>query len=299
MNKKNSEIINPSWMETPKVCKEDIKKAFKDVGVAPFDIVLIHSSMKSFGYVVGGPISVINAAKESVTENGTVVFPTLVQKDFENAYKNWDVKNSPSDVGLITETFRLLPGSIRSDQATHPVAAWGKQADELTKEHSSYGPRMGVFGDYCFSYSSPWQKMYMYEARIVFIGIDMMYNTFKHFAEYLLMEYYCNSIANQKLKCIAMSKIARHNVSGIWPFHDALKAQVILDKLGLISYAKCGNSLFASIKANDYVDTVLKLFKENPKAWFSKEVVSWIEKYTMPQQLAATAKVLASQNSGL
>jgi len=266
-------------LKVAKVSKEDIVKAFKDVGVAPSDIVLIHSSLKSFGHVIGGPISVINAAKEAVTESGTIVFPTIVQKDFANVYKNWDIKNSPSDVGTITEIFRLLPDSIRSNQATHSVAAWGSKAVEITGEHSSYGPRMGVFGDYCFSYSSPWQKMYIHGARIVFIGIDMVYNTFKHFVEYILMEHYYNSIEDQKNKCLAMKKIARHNVPGVWPFHDAKRTQAILERLGLISHAKCGNSIFTSIKADDYVDNVFKLFKENPENWFNEEVVSWIENY--------------------
>ena len=72
--------------------------------------------------------------------------------------------------------------------------------------------------------------MYMYGARIVFIGIDMVYNTFKHFAEYLLMEYYYNSISDQKTKCLAMSEIARHNVPGVWPFHNAKKTKLLWNK---------------------------------------------------------------------
>ncbi|RAV21444.1 AAC(3) family N-acetyltransferase [Paenibacillus contaminans] len=262
------------------VTKDDIVRAFRETGAGPSDILLIHSSLKSFGKVIGGPKSVIDAAKETVTESGTVVFPTLVQKDFPNAYRNWDVNRSPSDVGVITETFRLLPDSLRSDQATHSVAAWGNQAAELTREHSSYGPRMGVFGDYCFSYSSPWQKMYIQKALIVFIGIDTMYNTFKHFAEYMLMEHYCSGITDPRRKCAAMSKIARHNVPGVWPFHDARKTQQTLDELGLVTYAACGNSKFTSIRADRYVDNVLRLFKESPEMWFDDEVLEWIQAYT-------------------
>jgi len=257
----------------------DIERAFREVGVGLSDTVLIHSSMKSFGQVEGGPLTVIAAAKAVVQDSGTVVFPTLVQQDFANAYRNWDIEKSPSDVGLITETFRLQPGSIRSDQATHSVTAWGSKAAALTGEHSAYGPRMGVFGDYCFSYSSPWQKMYLGEARIVFIGIDMLYNTFKHFAEYMLVEHYCNSIEDSRRKCEAMSKVARHNVAGVWPFHDAAKTQAMLEGLGYISYTRCGNALLTSIKANDYVDHVLTAFKEAPSEWFDEPFLEWLERY--------------------
>jgi aminoglycoside 3-N-acetyltransferase len=261
----------------PSVSKADMIRAFKEVGVVPADVVLIHSSLKSFGYVTDGAPGVIQAIKETVTESGTVVFPTIVQQDFLNAYRNWDIHASPSDVGHISETFRLLPDSIRSDQATHSVAAWGNKAAEITGEHSAYGPRMGVFGDYCFSYSSPWQKMYLHKARIIFIGIDMVYNTFKHFAEYLLVEHYCNAIGDPNNKCLAMSKIARHGVPGIWPFHDAQKTQSMLDGLGLIAYTTCGNSVFTSIKADDYVDIVLRSFKKSPEMWFDDAFLAWIE----------------------
>ncbi|GAA3413666.1 hypothetical protein GCM10020370_70850 [Paenibacillus hodogayensis] len=254
-----------------------IVRAFQEVGVGQADTVLIHSSLKSLGHVDGGPLSVIDAIKEVVTENGTVVFPTLVQRDFANAYRNWDIHTSPSDVGHITETFRLLPDSFRSDQATHSVAAWGKRAAELTSEHSAYGPRMGIFGDYCFSYSSPWQKMYLHKARIVFIGIDTVYNTFKHFAEYALVEHYCSTIRDPGNKCLAMSKIARHNVPGVWPFHDAIKTQAMLDELGLVAYTTCGNSLFTSVKADEYVDKVLEVFKNNPQQWFNDAFLAWLE----------------------
>lgn len=267
--------------EVPVVTKADILSAFKAVGVNESDIVLIHSSMKSFGYVEGGPLSVIDAAKEAVTRQGTVVFPTLVQRDFANAYKHWDKEKSPSDVGYITETFRKLPDSIRSDQATHSVAAWGKKAYELTWEHCAYGPRQGVFGDYCFSYSSPWQKMYLNGARIVFIGIDTVYNTFKHFAEYKLVEYYIHSIPCEKKKCMAMSKVARHNVSGVWPFHDAKKTQMSLDQAGLLTYADCGNSLLISMKADQYTDHVLALFKKDPGMWFDKAFLNWLEEFVL------------------
>ncbi|MFD0712611.1 AAC(3) family N-acetyltransferase [Paenibacillus sp. GCM10027626] len=259
----------------------DIVCAFRVVGVAPSDTVLIHSSMKSFGKVEGGPLAVIQAAKEAVTDKGTVVFPTLVQQDFANAYRNWDICRSPSDVGLITETFRQLPDSIRSDQATHSVAAWGSKAVDITGEHSAYGPRMGVFGDYCFSYSSPWQKMYFAEARIVFIGIDTVYNTFKHFSEYLLVEHYLSSIADPRRKCEAMSMIARHNIAGVWPFHDATKTQALLEERGLVTYARCGDSLLTSLKANDYVDQVLEAFKQDPAVWFDRAFLAWLERYVL------------------
>ena len=267
------------------VRRGDITDAFREVGVGDGDILLIHSSLKSFGYVEGGAMSVIEAAKAAVGEDGTVVFSTLVQRDFEHAYRNWNRETSPSDVGTITEVFRTLPGTLRSDQATHSVAAQGKKAAWLTGEHCAYGPRMGIFGDYCFSYSSPWQKMYMENAKIVFIGVPTLYNTFKHFVEYSLVEYYLGLISPAEEKCAAMSEVAvyrqieRGEPRGVWPFHSTEQTDELLKEHGLIRYADCGSSHFTMIEAKPYVDTVLAAFKAGPENWFDEGFVGWLKKY--------------------
>ncbi len=261
------------------VTRADIIEAFGAVGVSSGDILLIHSSLRSFGRVDGGAQAVIDAAKNAVTPEGTVVFPTLVQRDFENAYRNWDIQNTPSDTGAITEAFRLLPDSLRSDQATHSVAAWGARAEELTCEHGAYGPRMGIFGDYAFSYSSPWQKMYLLGARIVFIGVDMVYNTFKHFVEYRMMERLLAGIADERERCRAMGELYRYNRPGVWPLHDGKKTQAVLDEMGLVRYAHCGASLFTSVWADEYVDQMTRLFLRSPEEWFNAPMMDWLNRY--------------------
>ena len=157
----------------------DIRNALQRLGVKPGDICLFHSSYKSLGPVENGAADVIRGFEEAVGEEGTVVVPTLCSQDFENSYKTWHL-DKPSDVGYLTEYFRKLPGSLRSDHATHSVAARGKLALELTKEHAAFGPHYCPFGEYAFADSSPWTKMYHHNAKIVFLGVNMRYNTMKH-----------------------------------------------------------------------------------------------------------------------
>ena len=183
------------------------------------------------------------------------------------------------------EVFRTLPGTLRSDQATHSVAAHGKKAARLTDGHCDYGPRMGIFGDYCFSYSSPWQKMYMENAKIVFIGVPTLYNTFKHFVEYCLVEHYLCRISPIEDKCAAMSEVAvyrqieRGEPRGVWPFHSTEKTDELLKDNGLIRYGHCGNAHLTMIEAKPYVDTVLAAFKAAPESWFDGGFVGWLKKY--------------------
>ena len=104
------------------VTASDMKAAVERLGVTEGDILLVHSSFKSLGPCEEGAATVIGGLQAALGESGTLVFPTLCQKDWENVYKNWHL-DAPSDVGYLTNYFRKLPGALRSNQATHSVAA--------------------------------------------------------------------------------------------------------------------------------------------------------------------------------
>ena len=141
------------------VTRFDITKAARQVGIRKGDIVMMHSSFKSLGEVDGGAETVIGGMLDAVGEEGTLVLPTFSQKDFGNSYKTWHM-DKPSDTGYLTEYFRKREGSLRSDQATHSVAAFGKMAKEITATHGHTHKRFGNFGDTPFSADSPYEKMY-------------------------------------------------------------------------------------------------------------------------------------------
>ncbi len=260
------------------VKKDDIVKALIEIGVRKGDVIIVHSSLRSMGYVDGGAETVIKALIEVLGECGTLAMPTLIQKDFENAYDTWYL-DKPSDVGYITEVFRKWPRALRSDQATHSVAAIGKRANELTAGHTSFGPRYGIFGDTAFSHSSPWQKLYDWNAKAIFIGVDMNVNTSKHLLEYMLVEEAIENIDDPEIRAIQKMKIRDYSRLSdkdlIWPFIDAGKYQNMADEYGLLRYAKCGDATFMSCPIGDASNLIYTSIKENPKAWFPDEVVQW------------------------
>ena len=161
----------------------DVFETLKKLGITDGDIILIHSSLKSFGRVDGGADAVIDGAIRAVGKGGTVVVPTLLTRSFKVAYEIWDKDVCPSEVGLISETLRLRKGAFRSDQASHSVAAVGDKAEYLTSTHSTSKARIFPYGDYAFSHGSPWQKMYDLNAKIVMMGAPYNTITFRHFVK--------------------------------------------------------------------------------------------------------------------
>lgn len=108
------------------------------LGVSPGSEIVVHSSLSSIGYVVGGAETVIVALLEAVDiKRGTVVVPTLTGT-VENGPLNppyFHVKESKCWTGIIPETFRLRQEAYRSLNPTHSVAAIGANAIDLTTGH--------------------------------------------------------------------------------------------------------------------------------------------------------------------
>ena len=261
------------------VTRRDIVDALRRLGVSRGDVVLVHSSLKSLGYVEGGADTVIQAFLEAVGEEGTLVMPTLIQKDFANAYKTWYL-DKPSDVGYITEVFRHYPGAIRSDQATHSVAALGPRAEELTKDHGAFGLRHGPFGETPFALSSPWQKLYDWDAKVVLLGVNMDKNTLKHLTEYCLIEEALCQVDSPAEREKLKGRLWHHGCtpeSGkLWPFYDSLLMQGEADRAGLLRKTQCGQAQVIEYQAKASCDFAGTLLRTQPERWFTPPMRQWL-----------------------
>ena len=119
------------------ISKKHLIKNFTSLGIIKGDLLFVHSSLRSIGFVDNGPISVIEAIMDVIGPTGTLVFPTFsINKTMENTLNNkkyiFDPDKTPSTVGKITEVIRKLPNVKRSIHPTHSVAALGPLAEEIS-----------------------------------------------------------------------------------------------------------------------------------------------------------------------
>ncbi len=149
------------------VIKKTIKKGLREIGVRKGDLVMVHSSLSSFGYVEGGADTVIDALMEVVGEEGTILMPT-----FNPRVKIFDPLTTPSSVGKITEVFRKMKGVLRSIHPTHSYASWGKWAEYLIKDHKE---THGI--------DSPLGKLARKGGYVLMLGAPPGSNTSIHIAE--------------------------------------------------------------------------------------------------------------------
>jgi len=229
-------------MEEQLITKEKIVSDLKKIGVEQGDVLFIHSSFKSIGKVEGGAQTVIDALMESVGESGTILMPVFnLVKD---RLGTWDVKTTPSTTGYLTEYFRTMPGTFRSDHYCHSVAARGANACEFVSGHR--GARGMVspwdheqFG--CdFGYESPFMKLYLHpKSKILMLGVDYRSSTFCHLVEVIFW--------NERL---LTSKKAVY----IWLNREKLGQY--FDSLGKLSRAFIGQADSRLFKIRDFVDTL-------------------------------------------
>ena len=275
------------------VTMQDMRAALDQFGIERDAILLTHSSLKAAGHIEGGAEAVIEAIEATVPD-GTVVFPTLSQKNFETAFEDWSL-DRPSDVGAITETFRLQSGSLRSDNPTHSVAARGRLARDLVKDHARGEGRYGVFGDLCFGAESPWQRMFDSRTRygvrcyVLFWGVDTVYNTFKHFSEYRLAENLLNDVRDSDQRNeLRLSLLHKPSIphprkeAQIWPFYTAKLLEPMLFEVGIARRVPLGESALILCDAYEMMSFAERILATEPHRIIENEAaLAWIERAKM------------------
>ncbi|MBA3665073.1 MAG: AAC(3) family N-acetyltransferase [Bacteroidetes bacterium] len=151
------------------VTQEVIENALAKNGIHQGDTVMLHSSLSKIGFVKGGAETVIQAFLKVIGGQGTLVMPSFpavgYNYDYLNAFPVFDIKNTPSKMGVITEVFRKMKGVKRSFHPTDSVCALGPQAEYLTSTH--FG-RLTPYDE-----NSPFFKLTKLNAKIVMIGVTL------------------------------------------------------------------------------------------------------------------------------
>lgn len=148
------------------------------LGLRQNDIVLVHSSLKSIGRVAGGPAAVIDALLDILGPTGILVFPSF-QKGGEYKLLSegvvFDVCATPTQQGLLPETFRQRAGVIRSLSPTHCLAAAGANAAALLAGHEKCNVSVG--------HNTPFEKIARQGGKILLLGVTHACNTMLHYVE--------------------------------------------------------------------------------------------------------------------
>jgi len=242
-----------------------IQKMLVHFGVPPDGVLLLHSSFKSFardGYVAK---SVLQAFCDYMSA-GTLLLPTMSWRFVKKEKPFFDVRETPSNTGILTELFRTLPGVIRSVHPTHSVAGKGKDAAKILATHQESATPC--------DHASPFGKMQGYNAHVIMLGVGMDCCTLVHHVEeYMAPELYVKPDVDEVVYECSDSKrhkfpihLQRHMFlpRNYWQFQDILAYQNKL-QISMLDNSPCLHYL-----AKDMVACVEQILQNNPAAIIAK-----------------------------
>jgi aminoglycoside 3-N-acetyltransferase len=151
------------------ITKADLIHAFQAIGIEKGDVLLVHSSLSAIGYVENGPKDVVVALLEAIGADGHLLMPNSPNASFQLDYIRqldlFDVENSPSALGAISEWFRKLPNAERSAHPTEPVSCIGPEANWFVSDH---------FGQLTpYNSNSPFSKVIQRKGKILYLGVTL------------------------------------------------------------------------------------------------------------------------------
>ena len=174
LNRKRKKQIRNQALEQQKLSgnsftQEQLEKQLKAIGIKKGDTLLVHSSLSRIGHLEDGPKTLVDALLSVIGEEGNLLMPTSPNHVFQlNYIQNtpfFDVLNSPSRTGAITEYFRKLPDALRSLHPTEPVSAVGPLAEYFTKDHFK---EITPYTD-----KSPFYRVSEQNGKILYLGVTL------------------------------------------------------------------------------------------------------------------------------
>ena len=238
-------------MKTP-YTRERLIQDFTNLGIEKGDTLFIHSSFKSLGPVEGGAGTVIAALEETVGQDGLILMPTFsLLPSREERVASWDVATTPSTVGWLTEFFRQMPGTYRSDHYSHAIAARGKDAEAFVADHLNQAGYQSPWDLHpwgkTYGTHSPMFRAYKSDAKLLMLGVDYNTSTYIHLVE-----------------VIHWNKRFTDDSQATFIGLNRPKLGVFWDALGQLRQGKVGDSDCRLFHINTYVNTLLAEVERNP-----------------------------------
>jgi aminoglycoside 3-N-acetyltransferase len=157
----------------------DVEHALREAGLREGDSMFMQAAMSAFGSFERGPDSVIEGIERVVGPQGLIAMAAFPMSELAIEYLArdpvFDVRETPSRMGAISERFRRTAEAWRSIHPTHSVAARGPEAEEIVAGHETATTPLGE--------GTPFPRLIERDALQVFFGSGTgaitMYHSFE------------------------------------------------------------------------------------------------------------------------
>jgi aminoglycoside 3-N-acetyltransferase len=234
-----------------------LENTLKTMGITAGDTVLMHSAFHVFNGFAGTPDQVIACVLNVIGESGNLAMVSMPYTGSTAAYLRtgipFDVRQTRSAMGVITEIFRHTPRVVRSANPAHPVLAWGPAASWLIAdhEHTRYSCGKG----------SPFEKLLHLQAKALLFDVSLRTLTFFHYVQDLLQNtfpvnlYEDMPVESSVIDANGNTKMVKTYVfSSASRRHRSHNLRQVLIQNKLINRQKIGNTQLIVLNLQDVVE---------------------------------------------
>jgi len=226
----------------------------RKLGVTAGDILFVHSSYRSLGPIEGGAATVISALQAACGPDGLLLMPSFNLVEPERRPQTWDLRTTPSTVGWLTEYFRQMPGTYRSDHYSHSVAACGSGARQFVSDHlcqdGMHSPWDRLPWGRTFGWHSPMYRAYEAGGKILMLGVDYDSSTYIHLVEVINWDQHLRQDSQAEYE-----RFDRPRLGAFW------------DKTALLRRGKVGQADCRLFAIRPYIEALLREVRNNAKAY--------------------------------
>lgn len=259
-------------MSPAPIAPSAVTEALRLVGVRPGNVVLVHSDAIVAAQFPAMPNEqrldlLIEAMEAAVGREGTLVIPAFSYSFTKG--EPFDICNTPSAVGMVSERFRKQPGVLRTSDPIFSFASRGPLARELC----------AIPVKECFGGESVFAALHRLNAHIIDLGCSMdRGGTFVHYVEtaygvdYRYKKTFSGTVISASGEASECSVI--YNVRDL-----ARKSEADLRRLqkrladdGRSRTVVVGRSRIMGVTASDLFDTAWKMLDEDARSLIAEGV---------------------------
>jgi len=240
--------------------KKELLEGFRQTNVKQGETIIVHTSYKSLGGVVGGADTVIDVMRELVGPKGTVLFPAFNFQSWTETHY-FDVLETPSMMGMITEVARTRPDAKRTPHPIYSFSVWGARAEEFSKTEDveAYGP------------NSAFALFHKINGTIVSIGLD--FNSSFSMHHYIEYNVGCDYRRIKEFSGTYVGYDRKPQIKTYTMFvrsHACVKTYIVpgmndLLTAGIIKEVQVGAAKVHYMTANEFYDNMCVIVREHPE----------------------------------
>ena len=239
------------------VTKKQIMADLRRIGLKRGDHVAVTLSLKSIGFVIGGPNAFIDALLDVVGPEGTIMMNTFTKNFRASAIPIdyvFDKSTTVPATGLVPTVFIKRKGVVRSRHPISSVAAIGKLSEYLTMDHDEKA------NDHL-----PYEKLAKIGGKYLAIGLGNRLVAIRHEAQrradyFDLLPALCgvryrNAEGETKL-------FIRNRIPCMRNLHTIVPK---IEHKSLLRRGKIGNAPSIFVPADKLIEALSTLLKEKPE----------------------------------